>query len=218
MLIRRVLLPSLPVLFLSCAVQAQSLEERFTDFASWWPGTYDNAQQVDASNAADGAPMATRLHIRAVDLPAFGEHVVYAEWQALDDPDRVLRQRFYSFELDRERGAARLNLHIFPPAPEFVARTRGAHLDPAKVADLTPADMVPLPGCDVYFTWTGTQFEGAMDKGACAFKVPGTDVDIYSWSQMRRSDNEFAYLDGWFYPNGEIYQRMSNDWYVFERR
>lgn len=144
--------------------------------------------------------------------------MVYAEWQALDDPDKVLRQRFYSFEVDAARGGVRLNLHIFPPAPDFVARTRGAHLDPSKVAGLTPADMVPLPGCDVYFTWTGTQFEGAMDKGACAFKVPGTDVDIYSWSQMRRAQDTFAYLDGWFYPSGEIYQRMSNDWYVFERR
>jgi len=210
------MIPSLAILFLSFAANAQTLEDQFASFVGWWPGTYDNAAQ--AAGEVEGAPMATRLHIRAIEVPAFGDHVVYAEWQVLDDPERILRQRFYSFEIDEARGAARLNLHVFPPDAEFVARTRGAHLDPDRVADLTPADMVPLPGCDVYFMWTGTQFEGAMDEGACAFKVPGTDTDIYSWSQMRRSSDTFSYLDGWFYPNGEIYQRMSNEWYVFERR
>lgn len=211
----RSLAASLLIALFSAPVSAESLEQRFAAFVAWWPGTYDNGAQV---RAGDTAPVPTRLHVRAVNVPAFGDHVVYAEWQALDNPDRVLRQRFYSFEIDEERAAARLNLHIFPPDPDFVGRTRGAHLDPARVENLTPADMVPLPGCDVYFTWTGEQFEGAMDKGACAFKVPGTDIDIYSWSQMRRSADTFAYLDGWFYPNGDIYQRMSDDWYVFERK
>ena len=204
------LIPSLIITFLSSnAALAQSLESQFATLLSWWPGSYDNGQQ--RTDGEPGAPAPTRLYIREIDLPAFGDHVVYAEWQTLDDPVRVLRQRFYGFEIDRERQALRLNLHIFPPNPDFVARTRGAHENPAKVSDLTPDDMVPLPGCDVYFTWTGDHFAGAMDRGACAFPAPGSDVNIYSWSQMRLTEATFDYLDGWFHLDGSYYRRMSND-------
>jgi hypothetical protein len=209
-------------LILPAPGQAETLESQFDRFLSWWPGTYDNAAQIDPeqqSGATGAVPMlSTRLHIKAVDHPAFGDHVVYAEWQAIDDPSKILRQRFYGFEIDQDRKSLRLNLFIFPTDPTFVARTRGAHLDPTRIADLTPSDMVPLPNCDVFFTWTGEHFEGAMDKGACAFPAPGTTDDIYSWSQMRLSSGSFEYLDGWFNPDGTMYARLSEDWYAFERR
>lgn len=57
-----------------------------------------------------------------------------------------------------------------------------------------------------------------MDKGTCAFKAPGTNDDIYSWSQMRLSATTFEYLDGWFNPDGSVYRVLGDDWYVFERR
>lgn len=199
--------------------RAESLESQFDRFLSWWPGTYDNGAQVGGgASAGQGANIPTRLIIKKVPVPAFGEHVYYAEWQALDEPDTVTRQRFYGFEIEEGREALRLNLHIFPPDEDFRARTRGALDDPSRVADLTPKDMVPLTGCDVYFTWTGAIFEGAMDKGACAFPAPGTETPIYSWSQMRLTDRSFDYLDGWFNLDGTIYQRMSDNWYVFNRR
>ncbi len=216
MLTLRCLVPSL-VFTCLCTTSSlgQSLESRFETFLSWWPGVYDNAHQVETDDPE--APVPTRLFIREVDLPAFGDHVVYAEWQTLDDPNYVVRQRFYGFEIDMQRQALRLNLHIFPPNPDFVAETRGAYEDPAKVSHLTRDDMVPLKGYDVYFTWTGSSFEGAMDRGACAFPAPGTETDIYSWSQMRLTETAFEYLDGWFNLDGSIYLRMSNDWYVFDR-
>ena len=200
-----------------CATSSfgQSLESRFETFLSWWPGIYDNAHQADASNAE--APMPTRLFLREIDLPAFGDHVVYGEWQALEDPNRVVRQRFYGFEIDHERQSLRLKLNVFPPDPDFVARTRGAHEDPSRVSHVTPDDMLSLGMCDVFFTWTGDKFEGSMDRGACTFPAPGTDIQVYSWSQMRLTDTTFEYLDGWYHMDGSAYRRMSNEWYVFKR-
>ena len=195
-------------------VYAEGLQAQFERFLSWWPGDYDNTAQAAA---APDSFMAQRLYLQPMDLPAFGEHVVYGEWQEHAAGQRVLRQRFYGFEIDRERQALRLVLHIFPPAPDFVARTRGAHDHPERIADLTPADMFPLPGCDVYFTWQGDHFAGAMDKGACAFQAPGTTDDIYSWSQMRLTPTTFEYLDGWFNPDGSVYRVLADDWYVFEK-
>lgn len=197
------------------ASQAEDLESQFARFLSWWPGTYDNMAQVEAS---PDSFTPVRLHLQPVEVAAFGPEVVYGEWQDAEEASKVLRQRFYGFEIDRQRQALRLNLHIFPPGPDFIEQTRGAHIDPSKVAGLTPADMVPLPGCDVYFTWQGDHFAGTMDKGACAFKVPGTDDDIYSWSQMRLTATTFEYLDGWFNPDGSVYRVLADDWYVFARR
>jgi hypothetical protein len=189
---------------------------QFLKFLSWWPGTYDNWAQADA-DASSITPVL--LHLQPVKAPAFGQQVVYGEWQHRDDKFRVIRQRFYSFEIDHGREAIRLNLHIFSRGRRTLSkRTRGAYRDPSKVQALTPADMIPLPGCDVYFTWQGDHFSGAMDQGSCAFKAPGTTDDIYSWSQMRLTATSFEYLDGWFNPDGSVYRVLSDDWYVFERR
>jgi hypothetical protein len=208
-------LAALVAMAFASAAQAQDLEAQFAKFISWWPGTYDNRTQAEA---APSSFTSVRLHLQAVDLPAFGRVVVYGEWQDIDAGLRVIRQRFYGFEIDHERQTLRLKLHIFPPGPDFVEQTKGAHNDPSKVANLTPADMVPLPGCDVYFTWQGDHFAGAMEKGACAFQAPGTTDDIYSWSQMRLTATAFEYLDGWFNPDGSVYRVLADDWYVFERR
>jgi hypothetical protein len=199
----------------SHAALAEDLESQFQRFLSWWPGAYDNLAQAEASPESVSP---VRLYLQPVDLPAFGPEVVYGEWQDANDPSKIVRQRFYGFEIDYARQALRLNLHIFPPAPDFVEKTKGAHETPAKVADITPADMVPLPGCDVYFTWQGDHFAGTMDKGACAFQAPGTTDDIYSWSQMRLTESTFEYLDGWFNPDGSVYQVLADDWSVFVRK
>ncbi len=199
----------------SQAAQAEDLESQFQRFLSWWPGAYDNLAQVEASSSII-APV--RLYLAPVDLPAFGPEVVYGEWQDANDPSKIVRQRFYGFEIDHDRQALRLNLHIFPPTADVVEKTKGAYDDSAKVAHVTPADMVPLPGCDVYFTWQGDHFAGTMDKGACAFQAPGTEDDIYSWSQMRLTTTTFEYLDGWFNPDGSVYRVLADDWSVFERK
>lgn len=194
---------------------ARDLESQFAQFLAWWPGTYDNSAQA-LSSGETVTPI--RLHLQPVDLPAFGSHVVYGEWQDLSAGSKVIRQRFYAFDIDRSRQALRLQLHIFPPAPDFIERTRGAYRDRSKVEGLTPADMIPLLGCDVFFHWQGDHFAGAMKKGACAFQAPGTTDDIYSWSQMRLTADSFEYLDGWFNPDGSVYRVLADDWYIFERR
>lgn len=212
-------------MIVSCGAGIASPAETPPDFARFvalWPGDYDNLAQAQAQAAA-GVPeqqrnQAQKLHIRKVDLPAFGPQAHYAEWRAADGSERVLRQRVYAFDYDAARQAFRLNLHIWPnDKPEFVARTAGAHLDPGKLAGITPADMAGLTGCDVFFTAAGDGFAGAMDKGACAFPAPD-GTPIYSWSQMRIVDGEFSYLDGWFHTDGRPYMAFTSDWFKFERR
>lgn len=202
----------------SSPVLAESDDTAWHEFLSWWEGDFDNAAQVSEQRAGpnpDQANTAQLLYIRRVDMPAFGDDVFYAEWQDYDDPSKITRQRFYAME--KEGDVQRLNLHIFPPDEAFVERTSGAHRDPSKLEGVTPADMVPLPGCDVYFEWDGDTFSGAMKKGACAFPSPASGTPIYSWSQMKLLPGSFQYLDGWFREDDSVYMQLANHWYVFER-
>lgn len=208
-------------LVIPSSVSADSSASQWRDFLSWWPGEYDNTRQVmkQRATAADASDVNVhqRLILRQVNAPSFGDTVFYAEWQAYDDPANVMRQRFYAMERDGD--TFRLNLHIFPPDTAFVARTAGAYKDPSKLDGLTPADMVPLTGCDVFFApESASVFSGAMIKQDCAFDAPGTDVPIYSWSQMRLTQTSFQYLDGWFNTDGSTYMRLAPDWYVFDKQ
>jgi hypothetical protein len=190
-------------------------------FLSWWAGDYDNLAQVAAQDAA-GLPehernQATRLFIRRIDLPAFGQDVFYAEWQDARAPEKVTRQRIYAFRHDATAGTITLALHIWPADAAFAARTAGAHRDPAKLAGVSPADMAGLQGCDVVFDRVDDgAFVGAMVKGACAFDAPD-GTPIYSWSQMRLTAGRFSYLDGWFNHDGTPFVRFTREWYAFDR-
>jgi hypothetical protein len=212
-----------------CATHAPAGQPPLAQFVALWAGDYDNFEQVQ-EQARRGVPAAerntaTQLHIRRVELPAFGQHVFYAEWRDRDDA-AILRQRIYAFELDAPRRALRLNLHIWPnDRPAFVAQTAGAYLDPARLAGVTPAAMAPLTGCDVYFARAARaerpdrrEFAGAMDPSRCWIPLPEGDRRVYSWSQMRRDKQTFRYLDGWFNADGSVYRKLSGDWYVFVRR
>jgi hypothetical protein len=200
----------------------------FERFVAGWAGHYDNRRQY-ASQLAAGVPEARRnqnleLQVVRIDAPAFGPRAFYAEWFAPDAADKPVRQRIYAFERDAARGAVVLRLHIFPTDAAFVARTAGAWRHPARLRDLTPADMAPLRGCDVWFraaggSFAGEAFAGEMEKGRCRFpSFEDPSREIYSWSQMTKTDRVFSYQDGWFNLDGSVYRSWAPEWYVFEKR
>ncbi len=192
----------------------------FMRFVASWPGDYDNLGQQSIAGM-----VATRLHIVRVTLPAFGPHVVYAEWRGAAD-DKLLRQRLYAFSVEPD-GRWRLALHIWPAdRADFVARTAGAWRDPQRLAGVTPADMVGLAGCDVLFGTAGQSgpaaagpaLAGEMQRGACRIPSPGVNRPVYSWTQMRRSRERLEYRDGWFFADDDqVYRQFSQQWYVFNR-
>jgi len=200
----------------------------FERFVAGWAGHYDNRRQYSAQ-LASGMPEAQRnpsleLQIVRIDAPAFGPRAFYAEWFAPDAAATPVRQRIYAFEHDAASGAVVLRLHIFPTDAAFVARTAGAWRNPARLRSLTPADMAPLPGCDVWFrpaggSFAGEAFAGEMEKGRCRFpSFEDPSREIYSWSQMSKTDRVFSYKDGWFNLDGSVYRSWAPEWYVFEKR
>lgn len=224
----------LSMLFLGCRdirnlekedISSLAIEESFSEtdwkrFLAYWPGDYDNNQQLSEqlTSKMDSTDRNrhSSLRIIRVELPSFGNDVYYAEWFAYKNPKKVTRQRIYAFE--KRDTILVLKLHVFPTDSVFVARTSGAYHTPSKLKGVTPNDMVPLLGCDVYFKWDKTEYVGAMKKGACAFPAPNSETPIYSWSQMRLRKDAFEYLDGWFNTDGSVYYEISKDWYVFRKK
>ena len=166
----RLLLTALWVVMTSAhADEAAVLDKDFHTMMAWFPGVYDNQEQVyfEQEQEVDEALRHERIHhvFEPVYLPAFGEHVFYVQQHLNDDPTQIYRQRIYAFRPDYEEGAIRLTIHI----PNDVASLVDAHLDPTKLSGLSPEQTRVLPGCDVFWRRQSNHFVGYMTPNACSY-------------------------------------------------
>ena len=84
--------------------EAALLDKDFRIMMVWFPGVYDNQQQVyfEAEQEVDEALLHERIHhaLELADLPAFGERVFYAQQHLNDDPVQVYLQHIHAFRPD----------------------------------------------------------------------------------------------------------------------
>ncbi|MDJ0699745.1 MAG: chromophore lyase CpcT/CpeT [Woeseiaceae bacterium] len=151
------------------ADQNAVLDRDFRTFLEWFPGVYDNQEQVYFEDEL-GVPedeRHERIHhtFARVDLPAFGEHVFYVQQYLDDDPEKIYRQRIYVFSPDYAENAIRLQIYT----PNDVASLVDAHRDPSKLEGLTPDQARNMPGCDVFWKKRAAEFDGQMKERACSF-------------------------------------------------
>ncbi|MEM9879622.1 MAG: chromophore lyase CpcT/CpeT [Pseudomonadota bacterium] len=144
---------------------------------SWWPGDYHNDKQI-AALVADGKPVwraddtgkgghiEVTSHYKVVDLPAFGEHVLYVEETKHGDESLIFRQRIYTLTVDPDMSAIRVKLWYFKDKEKYV----GAWRDLSRLADLTPENMSPLKDeCDLIVAREGARYHMPMQDKACVF-------------------------------------------------
>lgn len=179
-------------LLLAHPAPPQNLEEQFRLFLSWFPGEYDNHEQVFRARAKGEKPHEHLHHIFApVELPAVGEHVFYVQQSFPEEGGRIYRQRLYRFTPNRERRAIELTIFSFPNEQAVV----DAHLQPEKLAQLDPATLRSIPGCEVYWHFTGEYFEGRMDEGACTFISPRSGKRITIHDDLKLTAEEIWIRD-----------------------
>ncbi|MGI9225867.1 MAG: chromophore lyase CpcT/CpeT [Woeseiaceae bacterium] len=165
------LLGSIAILFSAntFADKNDVLDRDLRTFLEWFPGVYDNQEQVyfEEEQGVPEDERHERIHhtFAQVDLPAFGDNVFYVQQYLDDDPEKIYRQRIYVFTADYEENAIRLAIHT----PHDVAALVDAHLDPSKLVGLTPEQTRNLPGCDVFWTKRAAEFDGQMKPRACSF-------------------------------------------------
>lgn len=152
------------------ADDAAVLDKDFRTLMEWFPGVYDNQEQVYFEDE-QGVPEEVRherIHhvFKRVDLPAFGDNVMYVQQHLNDDPEQIYRQRLYVFTPDYDENAIRLTIHT----PKDTEALIDAHRDTAKLDGMTLDDTIIRPGCEVYWKRQANQFVGYMRDGACSFE------------------------------------------------
>jgi hypothetical protein len=98
------------------ADEAAILNKDFRIMMEWFPGVYDNQEQVyfEGEQGIDEGARHKRSHyvFASAQLPAFGDHVFYVQQHLNDDASEIYRQRLYSFRPDYENNAIRQTIHI----------------------------------------------------------------------------------------------------------
>lgn len=143
----------------------------------WWPGDYHNNRQLQKLRAAgkpiwqadgSGKPghIAVTSHYRRVELPEFGDHVLYVEETKHGDPSAIFRQRIYTLTRDPETDVVTVKLWYFKDKTRYLAAWRDASI----LAELTPDQMSPLPDhCDLTIRRQGARYHMSMPAKQCVF-------------------------------------------------
>ncbi len=187
------------------SVANSSIDQRLTSqeiadlTMKWWPGDYNNAEQISFLKE-DGAPiwkegqhedgqtfgghLPVTSYYRTIDIPAFGEKVLYLEEFTFND--NPYRQRLYTIKVDQE-DKVRVKLWYFPDKTTYA----NAWKNLSEVSKLTPDDMSPLPdSCDlIVHQQDDNRLHMMMPKDQCKF---GKNIFDY---QVSLSAEDFWFRD-----------------------
>lgn len=230
----KILVASLIALSCPATATAQETVPRWDPFArdlviltNWFEGEFDNEEQVwfqeDPRSNTSEVDRHTSYHAINVrlDLPQFGEHVFYVEEYIEDDPSKVIRQRFVTFESDLEAGAIRMQQGFLKDSKDYI----GAHRDLSRFSNLEPDDVFFMRDlqadnqCDVFWRRVGDQYEGAMIEKGCSLGTTGIGPPRYSVFEMILSENKYWRVDSAIRKdNGELHSGYAVDRPIKMRR
>lgn len=154
-----------------------SAQQDLNQISQWWNGDYNNDKQLSELTKAgkpiwraddSGKPghIEVTSHYRPIDLPAFGDYVLYVEETKHGDPNNIFRQRIYTLRVDEKTNDVRVKLWYFNDKEKYV----GAWRDMSRLSDLTPDMMFPLPDeCDLIAQKQADKYHMPMAEKACIF-------------------------------------------------
>lgn len=173
----------------------------FDRFLEWFPGEYDNHEQVWQEDIDQTEHRHEHLHhiFAPMAAPAIGEHTFFVQ-QTLDgDPDKVYRQRLYRFSLDKDEGAIRLEILSFRDETRY----RNAQLRPGALEQLRADELISRPGCEVYWVYQIDHFKGYMHEKSCSFVSERSGKRIYVTDDLRLTADEIWIRDEAFDEAGD---------------
>jgi hypothetical protein len=157
---------------------AQSkLNDDLKTMLNLFEGEFDNYWQTQREKEDKAKYPHEHIHsiFARVSLPAFGENVFYVKQYMDGDPNKIYRQRIYSFKTNEAEKAIQLDIYAFEKDSLYY----DAHLKPEKLTGLTPAKMTMTPGCAVYWKRDGEKFIGYMKHRECSFVSKRSGKKIY---------------------------------------
>jgi hypothetical protein len=152
------------LLFASCASTAPAAD-RLDELCSWMCGSFSSAAQA----AVDPEFRDIRLHMTRI-WPERGDgRWLYVEQATAEREDRPYRQRVYRLVADDEGWVS--EVYELPGDPLAFS---GAWRDPARIAALDPAQLVPRTGCSIRLQWRGDgTYAGSTGVGTCPSALNG---------------------------------------------
>jgi len=168
-----------------------------------WSGVRDSSEQVVMSSDSLGTPWPqtserrVRTIVAPVQLPWLGGHVLYLEEFLEDEAERPRRQLLARLVPGAAHG---VKVELFG----LRTAQRWLHLNyrPPLQAQLTAADLMATPGCDLLFQRAGDQFRGGTTGRQCVGQsgtaalyldyqlLIGADLYWYRRRLLRRADGE----------------------------
>ena len=156
-----------------------NLEGDLAEMLSWFPGIYDNYEQIEAERLGDLPEALRHRHLNhtffPVEIAGIPGGQLYAQQYQHHDSADLYRQRIYSFQTDPDEGAIRLTIYT-PNSPRDLI---DVHLDPEQQATLDASDFFLKPGCEVYWTRDEAQFEGYLKPKACSYYSTRFETQVY---------------------------------------
>ena len=97
------------ILFMNSPARAD-LDDDLERFLQWFPGEYDNHEQVWLDGQTEGAEVHEHIHhiFAPVSIPALGENVFYVKQYSDGDPEKVYRMRAYRLSINQDEQAIQL--------------------------------------------------------------------------------------------------------------
>ena len=163
------------------AAEAPAASVILSNLLQWLPGNYTNAAALELpSMHNDGAPIDNdRLttYIRSIDLPRFGENVLFLEEYRGAQARQLERIRLYVFEPDHAASVVGLRL-LNPKDPE---KLQGTHQDLSRLQALTLDDVtVDRSACTLAFTTMPSGIiVGRMSSGQCDRDSNWVDYELH---------------------------------------
>ena len=147
----------------------RSLEDEMNELLSWFPGEYDNSDQVQNERALDVPDSLQHRHthhlFQPVSITGITGQLLYAQQYQHYDPKDIYRQRIYSFSIDLAEEAIRLTIYT-PNDPDALV---DLHVRPDLQNKLRQSDFYLKPGCEVYWKKRGDEFYGYLKENACSY-------------------------------------------------
>jgi CpeT/CpcT family (DUF1001) len=164
-----------------CQSEATKKEADFDALVKKLPGQYDNLAQAQSDPGGEHAAVA--LLIRPSNSMTVGKIVLFVRETAADDPRRVLAQHIWTFAMDKK---ARLVQTIYL----FKEPQRWLHAadDPYLLESMLPEDLLPLSGCELIWTKSGTDFTAATKPDSCKASAGAEGLLIEQSAELHGSE------------------------------
>ncbi|MDB4293041.1 chromophore lyase CpcT/CpeT [Maribacter sp.] len=175
---------------------ASTPEEQLAEIMEFWPGTYNNDEQIEVvkkagdsvwqlDNSGKDGWLQLQSHYIKINNPAIGNNVLYVEEYRDHQPDSTYRQRIYTLDIDSTK-TIRVKMWPFKDKKKYV----GAWKNPKILEGLTTEEISAYPDkCDLIVQKEDAAYNMNMNGKDCAF---GNKVFNY---QVRLTKDVFSYRD-----------------------